>query len=329
LYTLALADVPDLASMNRLREQNNLSDDAKWRLAATYRIIGKKEVAEELISGLSTEVKSYREHSGSFGSSLRDKAMILETLSLLDQRTNAFPLVQEISKKLSSDSWMSTQTTAYCLVAMAEFAGGETPGQMSFSYTVNGKSEEMISYSPVKQIPIDVLGAPKVKVENLSEGVLYVRVVASGIPVAGDNTAVEKNLKLRIVYKDMQGNVVDVSKLQQGTDFKAEVTIENSSVNKYEQMALTQIFPSGWEILNTRFGEVDQVNENDMPDYQDIRDDRVYSYFGLDKYKDKTFTIFLTAAYVGKYYLPTISCEAMYDNNINARKPGQWVEVVK
>ncbi|WP_321515546.1 MG2 domain-containing protein [Marinifilum fragile] len=330
LYTLALADEPDLASMNRLREQSNLSNDARWRLAATYRIIGKKEVAEELISGLSTEVKSYREHSGSFGSSLRDKAMILETLSLLDQRTKAFPLVQEISKKLSSDSWMSTQTTAYCLVAMAEFAGGENPGQMSFSYTLNGKTEEMISNSPVKQIPIDVKsGKPNVKIENLSDAVLYTRVIASGIPVAGDSTAVEKNLKLKIVYKDMQGNVIDVSKLQQGTDFKAEVTIENPSVNKYEQMALTQIFPSGWEILNTRFGEVDQVNENDMPDYQDIRDDRVYSYFELDRYKDKTFTIALTAAYVGKYYLPTISCEAMYDNNINARKPGQWVEVVK
>jgi len=128
----------------------------------------------------------------------------------------------------------------------------------------------------------------------------------------------------------MQGNTIDVSKLQQGTDFKAEVKITNPGVvNNYEQMALTQIFPSGWEILNTRFGEVDETNIGDQPDYQDIRDDRVYSYFDLEKSKSKTFTITLTAAYVGKFYLPTVSCEAMYDDKVNARKPGRWVEVVK
>jgi uncharacterized protein YfaS (alpha-2-macroglobulin family) len=42
-----------------------------------------------------------------------------------------------------------------------------------------------------------------------------------------------------------------------------------------------------------------------------------------------TFRIVLNAAYVGRYYLPTVYCEAMYDNTINSRKPGKWVEVVK
>jgi len=37
----------------------------------------------------------------------------------------------------------------------------------------------------------------------------------------------------------------------------------------------------------------------------------------------------LNAAYLGRFYLPTISTEAMYDNTVSARKPGKWVEVVK
>ncbi len=332
LYTLALADYPDLSAMNRMREQSNLSDDAKWRLAAAYRIIGKKEVAEELIEGLSTEIPAYREHSGSFGSSIRDKAMILETLSLVGQKTKAFPLVQELSEKLSSNSWMSTQTTAYCLIAMAEFVGDGESGKMRFTYSLNGKAEEeLTSYRPITQIPLDVsAGSPKVKLKNLADGVLYVRLSTSGIPETGDQTSSERNLNLTIAYEDLQGNTIDISKLQQGTDFKAKITIENPGVmNDYEQMALTQIFPSGWEILKTRFGEVDEVNKGDQPNYQDIRDDRVYTYFDLKKKKSKTFTISLTAAYVGKYYLPTVNCEAMYDDRINARKPGKWVEVVK
>lgn len=65
-----------------------------------------------------------------------------------------------------------------------------------------------------------------------------------------------------------------------------------------------------------------------QPDYQDVRDDRVYSYFDLQPNTSKTFRIKLNASYLGKFYLPSTSCEAMYDNTINARNAGQWVEVV-
>jgi alpha-2-macroglobulin len=95
-------------------------------------------------------------------------------------------------------------------------------------------------------------------------------------------------------------------------------------------MASSQIFPSGWEIHNSRMDLVSysstQVN---TPDYQDIRDDRVYSYFQVSKSEKKTYRIQLNATYAGKFYLPSTETEAMYDNTIYARVPGKWVEVVK
>jgi alpha-2-macroglobulin len=63
--------------------------------------------------------------------------------------------------------------------------------------------------------------------------------------------------------------------------------------------------------------------------YQDIRDDRVYSYYDLAANTTKKFVVQLNATYMGKFYLPTVYSEAMYDNLINARVPGRWVEVVK
>jgi len=42
----------------------------------------------------------------------------------------------------------------------------------------------------------------------------------------------------------------------------------------------------------------------------------------------KTFRILLNASYLGKFYLLTVYSQAMYDNTINARKHGQWVEVI-
>ncbi|TKG90809.1 hypothetical protein EYV94_23380 [Puteibacter caeruleilacunae] len=332
LYTLALAGSPDLGSMNRLRERSDLTDAAKWRLAATYQIIGQKAVAVKLITDLSKEVKAYREHWGTFGSALRDRAMILETLSLMDRKTEAFPIVQKISAELSRDRWMSTQTTAYCLIAMSEFAGQGDQGRLSFKYALNGgAAKELTSDRPVYQVPLEVAtGETKVNISNRSEGILYARVMTSGIPETGDKTAASSNLILQVKYTDMNGKAIDVSKLTQGTDFMAEVTIKNpGTMNDYEQMALTQIFPSGWEIVNTRFGDIDEEKQEDQPTYQDIRDDRVYTYFNINKQKVKTFSVALNASYVGRYYLPTVSCDAMYDDRIHARKPGQWIEVVK
>ncbi|MDZ7648948.1 MAG: hypothetical protein U5K54_18245, partial [Cytophagales bacterium] len=67
----------------------------------------------------------------------------------------------------------------------------------------------------------------------------------------------------------------------------------------------------------------------DVPTYQDIRDDRVHTYFDLNANQRKTFKVMLTASYAGSYYLPAVSGEAMYDNSVYARKKGKVVEVVK
>ena len=62
-------------------------------------------------------------------------------------------------------------------------------------------------------------------------------------------------------------------------------------------------------------------------DYQDVRDDRVYTFFSLDPGKSKTFRVMLMATYPGRFCLPSTGCEAMYDNTISARVPGRWVNV--
>jgi uncharacterized protein YfaS (alpha-2-macroglobulin family) len=103
----------------------------------------------------------------------------------------------------------------------------------------------------------------------------------------------------------------------------------------FNEMALTQVFPSGWEIVNTRMNAVGESNAGtSTPEYQDIRDDRVMTYFDLpfrggdpDNQRPKVYRVLLNAAYAGRYYLAPVSCAAMYDNRIRASVPGKWVEV--
>ena len=334
LYTLALAKAPELGAMNRLNEDADLSVAAKWRLAAAYVKAGQPETAKKIIATLSTSIPKYCEMGWSYGSSDRDEAMILETLTLLDMKAKAAPLVKEISAELSKDQWMSTQTTAYCLIAVSKFAAsGGASKEMKYNVQINKNAPIALNTQlPVKQIDMAMKGAApgNLTVTNNGTGVIFVRVILEGIPETGDQTAIDNDLKVDINYTDMEGNAIDVTKLEQGTDFIAEAKITNPGVRgEYLQMALSQIFPSGWEIHNTRMDDAESVIKSDYPTYQDIRDDRVYTFFDISPYKTKTFRIVLNAAYIGRYYLPTIYCEAMYDNTINSRKPGKWVEVVK
>jgi alpha-2-macroglobulin len=333
LYTLALAGSPELGAMNRLRETGDLTSTAAWMLAAAYAKAGQLEAAKKLTANLAISVKPYRELWYTYGSDIRDKAFILETLGLLGERAKGFALLKEISSSLSNPyNWMSTQEVAYCLKAVSEFAGAEK-GQLKFEYTINGgKSVSVGSELPVSQvaIPIDGLKKGNVKVVSESTGALYVRVVTEGTPARGNEEDAASNLIVDVVYTSEKGVVIDPSSLEQGQEFIAEVTVTHPGArDAYYNMALSQVFPSGWEINNARITDDQSEATSSNFTYQDIRDDRVYTFFTLWTGKTKVFRVSLTATYAGKYYLPATNCEAMYDKSIYARKKGKVVEVVK
>ena len=334
LYTLALAKKPVLGAMNRLKSAKNLSLQAKWRLAAAYFLIGKKRVAENLIINQSRSVKPYRELSNSFGSEVRDKAMILETLSLLQRKSEAKEVLDELANELSSNRWYSTQTTAYTLLAVAKFIGDtdESEKKIGYQYVLNGKNKSISQSAAVSQIDLNIKGKESgvISIKNTGTKTLFIKQQLKGIPAVGDKTNAENNLKLQVRYKSLDGKEINPANLDQGTDFIAEIIVEHPGVKgDYKEMALTQIFPSGWEIRNLRMDDKETNDRTDKPTYQDIRDDRVLTYFDLKRGAYKTFRVLLNASYLGEYYLPTVSCEAMYDNKISARKAGRWVKVVE
>lgn len=334
LYTLALANDPALGAMNRLRNISNLTVAAKWRLAAAYFLIGKKSVAEHLIANLSTNIAPYRELSYSFGSDARDKAMILETLSMLDRKQDAKIILDELAKEMSSERWHSTQTTAYTLLAAAKFIGNSADANqnISFDYVLNAhKSKQVSTKLPMSQIDLQIKGTESgtLRIKNSGTKTLFVKIQLEGIPATGDQSNAENDLLMKVRYLNLNGIEIKPDMLVQGTDFIAEVQLNHPGLREdYREMALTQIFPSGWEIRNRRMDEMPSQGIINNEKYQDIRDDRVLTYFDLKRGGQKTFKIWLNATYLGDYYLPTVYCEAMYDNQINARKAGQWVKVV-
>ncbi len=331
LFTLALAGAPELGAMNQLREQDTLPVTTRWRLAATYEMAGQPEAADALATPGPVTVKPYRELAGTFGSDVRDRAMILESLLILERGESIGPLVQSLSKSLSSNRWLSTQETAYALLALARSAG---PVGAETAFTWAWRDTEAVratSPAPLvqRELETDEETRGSLVVSNVGEGVLYPRVILSGMPAVGRETAASNGLVLGVEYKTTDGGALNPSRLDQGTDFKAIVTVTNTGERgDYDQLALSHLVASGWEIHNERMGPGGRRPPTSIT-YQDVRDDRVYSYFNLRAGETKTVELLLNASYLGRFYLPPVGIEAMYDATINARVVGRWVEVVQ
>jgi uncharacterized protein YfaS (alpha-2-macroglobulin family) len=336
LYVLALAKRADIAAMNRLRGFQYLSVAAKWRLAAAYQLAGQSNAAAGLIKGLATGVAPYQQLGGTYGSEVRDEAMILETLTLLGRTSHAAELLQSLAAKLGQDDWYSTQTTAYSLLAIAKFCGkNSVAASLKYSYVLDGKKGNVNSAQYIMSTALAFKGISKghLSVTNTSDRVLFARLILQGQPSAGQNTFLPGNpdaLQMSIDYKLLNGKSLDPATLRQGTDFYAEVTIKNpGKMGYYEQMALTQIFPSGWEIINTRVNDNESIIASSPYTYRDIRDDRVFTYFNLRENETVVYKVLLNASYIGRYYLSNVQCEAMYNNNISSTAAGKWVQVIK
>jgi uncharacterized protein YfaS (alpha-2-macroglobulin family) len=162
--------------------------------------------------------------------------------------------------------------------------------------------------------------------------VVFARVINSGKLPLGDEISESRGFAVSVNYVDLHGNKVDVDNLKQGQDFVAKISVSNPKNETVKDIALTQIFPSGWEIVNTRFTDFGTTAKSEAR-YTDIRDDRVNFYFDINSNRNSTetkiFTVLLNAAYLGKYYLPGVQVEAMYENDYLVRTQGRWIEVVK
>ena len=330
LYTLALAGSPDLSAMNRLREFKQISNEAKWRLAAAYGMVGQKEASQEIINTANRNFNTKYNYY-TYGSAHRNRAMALETMLIINHK-NTKEIAKLIAKNLSSKNWMNTQSTAYSLLAIGKMVINNGGKAIHINYTNDKKTERIHAKGAMVQRALKVSeGVNKITIKNEENNLVFARIINTGKLPLGEELPESRGLSVSVIYKDLKGNEIAIDQLKQGQDFRAEIKVSNPKNETIKDVAFTQIFPSGWEIVNTRFTDFGTTIKSEAR-YTDIKDDRVNFYFDLNegrRAQTKTFTVLLNAAYLGRYYLPGFQVEAMYDNDYLVRTEGRWIEVVK
>ncbi|MCB1646457.1 MAG: hypothetical protein KDI36_13435, partial [Pseudomonadales bacterium] len=336
LFSLALAEQPDFGAMNRLR-QMLIADDvrtsnmnlARWLLAAAYGLAGQPEAGQPLLAAADLSTSSYSTAGYTFGSRLRDTAVLALAQLAAGERTQAWQALRQLATGMNEADWVSTQTSGWALLALSSYYGEQDVTAQAFRWRqAQAPWLDTALQSPVFQsrLPADAGTEISVELDNQSPDPLYLLLSNRGIPAAGDETAASSQLHMSASYSTLEGKPLSPALIPQGEDFIATVVISAADPSRQlDNLALTMIMPGGWELSNAR------LQGGSLPgglDHQDIRDDRVMSYFSLSPDQPELVLNFtLNATYAGRYYLPGWHTEAMYNHDIYSRLNGQWVRV--
>ncbi len=345
VYLLALAGEPQLGAMNLLKENSlaDMNDTQKWLLAAAYRLAGVDKTAQEILKNTGTTVSDYSECGGTYGSGLRDQAIILALQVLFERWREADNLAEQLAQQLATDNWYSTQTTGYVLLALGKYlqaiagkiAGaamiGEIrlPGGKTIPFNTTEMSHNLELTNGFGK-PLEIFLDQRSTVKRL-----FATLEWNGVPLKSDLPDTVKNLTLAVEWLDENGLSIDPTNLKQGRTFWGHFQVGKTSSfgQSIEELALVQILPAGWEIENIRLTDEAQPAwmakwRLQQEDYLDIRDDRIMWFFDLPvDAKPLDFVVKLNTVTAGKFQLPSTSLEAMYNHLYLARKAGKKVTV--
>lgn len=323
LYLLAMAKKPNISEMNLLYDNlNTLSTEAKWQLAAAYKLAGVEDTAKQIASKISMEPDS-KYSFYTYGSLVRDEAIIANAYKQI-YGTNNEELLQKISDTLLSKDYLSTQSTGYALYALAMGANLENMNENFMdatlkiddqAYTINQNQMQIFSFNDEKAI----VSANKD---------IFVSFGVEGVK-ASENSAFSNKISLDRAFYDEKGNKISPSEIGSGQTFYMRISVSlNEGANYVSNIALTQILPSGWEVSNTLLDDnTPSFIKNSNYDFIDVRDDKIMWFFGLNKNRTHHFYIKLNAITPGSYTLSGAYAEAMYDDTYRALSESEKVVV--
>src|SRR5690606_3773905 len=137
--------------------------------------------------GASLEPQRYQQPGETFGSMLRDRAILLPVLGGLKRHEDAQAQVQAIAGALADDSWYSTQSVAWALMSLSRYFDTEGSGRgLDFAWRQGEGDWQAVrqAQAMVATRTPEAEAAP-VAVRNDSDRPLYVVLSNRGVPVAG------------------------------------------------------------------------------------------------------------------------------------------------
>jgi uncharacterized protein YfaS (alpha-2-macroglobulin family) len=339
LWLLALADSADVGAMNRLRE-DLLRSSVKSHplthhfLALAYAEQSLPDIAlalQQRGGQLQKAGQPAGDLPGVVNSPMLQQLVQLELAAALQQSERRWTLALALAEQLKQQQGHNTIEKAWAMaVLMQQF--GQVQGAADVTSEITFNTGQAAATATVWQLTdpaytqaISDYQPEAFSVKNSGNSELYLTLTQQGIPAEGQELAMAAGLELQVQFSDLQGQAIDPASIRQGTDFIAQIMVKNTTGTPLKDLALLQVFPSGWQLRNTVLADDAKAAKLD---FQHAGDDRLQSFFPLAAGESIRLQATLNASFVGRYYLPGWTASSMYNPKIRANNLGRWVEVL-
>jgi hypothetical protein len=336
LYVLARAGKPDLGTMDFLRTRQDKALHAETRalLAAAYAAAGNPKAVQELLARVEDVEKVERQTGGNLNSAIRNRALLL--LAMLDAAPGS-PRIPALADRLARDSrelsWWTTQEESFTLLALGQLAHRQAQFP-PYSGTVFVGGRKLGTFTNATATFSKIPGTEPVRIQmdpGYKAGAAFFSLASRGVPTDEAYQPATDGMEIQREVRDRDGNVVDLNSVKQG-DLLVIKTQVRSTRGAIANVAVVQLLPSGLEVENPRLETTEKlpwITDNNFPlAYLDLRDDRILVFASLlppDQWQ--TYYTLVRAVAPGKFRLPPVEAEAMYDPTLRAAGVRGMVEV--
>jgi uncharacterized protein YfaS (alpha-2-macroglobulin family) len=275
-----------------------------------------------------------------WGTDDRDRAQATMALVRLRKGSAVLPrLAGRLSKSLDS---YTTQSTAWSLMALADFVGTRTPeGNVDVSVKLEGRILDTFvklgGDNKEVRVPLKDIAGKKITLvlagdaQTPSAFAIDARYKR---PLEAGGTRLARRgphgVSIHRAYSDAAGKSLDLANVKPGQIIRVAVRIEMPKLDSYRlgYLAVTDRLPAGFEALNTDLATTGSLPElsNDHPffdglssyaasaSHMDLRDDRVQLYFDHVYSGRPVYASYLARATTpGTFAVPPAGGELMYE----------------
>lgn len=331
LYVLARAGRAERASMDFVRERHadRLTSASRVLLGAAFAAAGDPVLLDELARRVTDAEIVRRQTGGNFSSTVRDRALLLLALQDAAPEDARIPgLASQLGRDALGRRW-NTQETSIALLALGQLHGAAADADYTGAVFVEGN--EIARFDSETTILRDLprQGALEIRLDPGGTGRPYYSLWVRGTPTDAAFSPEAEGLEIERTFLDRDGKPLAEASVAQGDLVVARIRVR-STAGRVENLVVQNWLPAGFEVENPRLETSEQrewADANLPIAYVDVRDDRVLLFAELPDAAWRTGYALLRAVIPGRFRLPPVQVEAMYEPGLRATGPRGSFEV--
>ncbi|HVS63549.1 MAG TPA: MG2 domain-containing protein [Thermoanaerobaculia bacterium] len=354
-YVLALAGRPQRARVVELLRrptpasastaEERLSEgeirEMRFLLMAAAHLAGDHRWEHELRSPDLSTVRDERSFGWSFYSDRRRRGLMLSTfVDLFGRDDAAEPLAEVVAEALRGRSQQyTTQELVWGITGLGKYLEAVAEVSGSPLLLANGEVVEPVGARP-GDWRFEIARASEhrrlaLELPARDQGALYLIVASEGVPSdVPEAPPGGAGLEVARTFHRASGEPFDPSseRVELGEVIHVQLKLANTSPERVTNLALVDRVAAGFEIENPRLGReraIDWIDPDSLwqVDHLDLRDDRLEVFGALERGERRRVVYSARATAAGRFTIPAVSAEAMYNPAVWARGASRRVEI--